>query len=101
MTRRGVSSLVRLQWWRCVLWTGSCLGAGCRSGPPATVVNTTARNLKRMDECLVCVRWIGQMGSGARDLAAERASLRGTTLAGARAELLSEYHDKHKENDDD
>lgn len=47
--------------------------------------------------CLACVRWVGQFGAGIRATIAQVAMDRGTTLAQARAQLLTDYHRQHLE----
>ena len=45
--------------------------------------------------CLPCVRWIGRLGTNIRGTVAQLARDRGTTLAQARADLLTAYHRQH------
>lgn len=63
----------------------------------------TARDEPDTDAwCLPCVRWIGRFGSGVRATLAQVARDRGTTLAQARADLLSAFHRQHtKESADE
>ncbi len=73
---------------------GDCDGAVCARCPCLHCV--TRRDTPDSDAwCLACVRWIGTLGSGIRATVAQLARDRGTTLAQARADLLTAYHDHH------
>lgn len=56
----------------------------------------TARDTPESDAwCLACVRWVGTLGFGVRATVARIAREQGTTLAEARTQLLTAYHDHH------
>lgn len=74
--------------------TPDCDGAVCARCPCLSCV--TRRDTDNTDAwCLGCVRWVGSLGTNIRATIAQLARDRGTSLAQARADLLTAYHHHH------